>query len=330
MFSILFGACTFSQPSNKIEGHDQQQDFDKTQQVSSEGLGEKSPIIFTSTYFLKELLSQSLSETQNWQVKLIFDKHQQDPALDIPDDKVLAILPKAQAIVLNGARFEKGLESIDLPRMITIKTAQDFKSTWLSYPQGFVNEHQHGQGQNHQHIGVDGHTWMSPVRLKLQYQNLVSRLAVLELGLKQKYVQFVLKQIDKLHQKWTKLSLDLRKSQVCTIATHPAYQYIANDYKFKIKYFNIDPQLSEQQVQTQINDDQLETLQALCPQSSQIKLLWWEETPNRAVLSRLESTDYKHIIIRPMEKPPVSTSDVNLSLFSFINHDLDQLIKRLQ
>ena len=97
-----------------------------------------------------------------------------------------------------------------------------------------------------------------------------------------------------------------------------------------IKYFNIDPQLSEQQVQTQINDDQLETLQALCPQSSQIKLLWWEETPNRAVLSRLESTDYKHIIIRPMEKPPVSTSDVNLSLFSFINHDLDQLIKRLQ
>ena len=325
--SIALSACTLSD-SFEI---DQTQKLVHESKTADELLRDKNtPLIFTSTYFLQDLLKQSLNNMQNWQVNLVYNDRQQDPANDMPNDEVIERLQDAQAIILNGARFEKGLMGVDLPRYLTVKTAQEFKSEWLSYPKSFVQSHQHGQSKSHNHTGIDGHTWMSPIRLKTQYKVLVKRLALLKLNLDSQLVQVVNKQIDHLHQKWTELARNIKQNQVCVVASHPAYQYIAHDYAFEIKHFDIDPKLDAKQIGQELDNVQLKALAKLCSDRERLKLLWWESKPQAAVLDRLKKSAFQHVTIRPLEQAPETNKlGTKPNIFTAIHSDLDHLEKVL-
>ena len=142
LLSIALSACT---SSDMVESDQNQKLVHNNNTADELPREKKTPLVFTSTYFLQDLLKQSLNNKQNWQVDLVYNDRQQDPATDTPSDETIQRLQDAQAIILNGARFEKGLMGIDLPRYLTIQTAQEFKSEWLNYPKGFVQSHQHGQ-----------------------------------------------------------------------------------------------------------------------------------------------------------------------------------------
>ena len=289
-------------------------------------LNEPKYIIFTSTYFLAELIKWSLTAEQDWQITPIFSA-EQDPALAIPNDETIVRLQEATAIILNGAQFEKGLFGIDLPRQLTIQSAQDFKSSWLRYPANTIVEHQHGQGPSHSHTGIDGHTWMSPQRLKLQYQAIVQRLVGLKLEIEPTQKQAVLEQIAKLNQRWLTIAKLIQQKQVCIVANHPAYQYLAQDYQFSLKHFNLDPELSKTQIQEEISSEVLKDLAQRC-KHSKAKMLWWEATPSSELVTHLQDLRYTHLTLRPLEQAPIS-SKKEVTLFSAIHSDLDRLEQAL-
>ena len=182
--------------------------------------------------------------------------------------------------------------------------------------------------KSHNHIGIDGHTWMSPIRLKTQYKVLVKRLALLKLNLDSQLIQSVNKQIDHLDQRWNKLAKSINKAK-CVIASHPAYQYIAHDYAFEIKHFDIDPNLDAKMIEQELGNDQLKALAKLCSEE-QLKLLWWESKPQLAVLDRLKNSVFQHVTIRPLEQAPEATKlGTKSNIFTALHNDLDQLEKVL-
>lgn len=84
----------------------------------------------------------------------------QDPATWTPSAEAIRILQAADRVVLQGAAYEEWAERVSLPSRRTIRTADAVRERWIRYRT--VRSHSHGDGEVHEHDGVDGHTWMDP------------------------------------------------------------------------------------------------------------------------------------------------------------------------
>jgi len=84
----------------------------------------------------------------------------EDPATWTPTPEAIRTLQAADRVVLQGAAYEEWAERVSLPSRRTIRTADAVREQWIRYRT--VRSHSHGDGEVHEHDGVDGHTWMDP------------------------------------------------------------------------------------------------------------------------------------------------------------------------
>ena len=264
----------------------------------------QSHTLYVSTWLIA-YLTQSLlvgRDVQNTHLDIkMISPPGQDPAGYVPDIHMLTQLQKARLIILNGADFERGLDTVSLPLNRVVKTASSQRSQWLKYPKSFSQDlHQHGPEGAHSHRGFDGHTWLDPHLLRYQLEAIKTRLIDAGYRISLEGQTRLHNEIDQLDNLWNQLSTILKRHKL--LSNHPAYQYIAKRYHLKITSFDLSP--NDRPQQTQVN----RIRQHLHEQLTQINhgplVMLWESTPNRSVLEELKSLQLTHITINTLEHPP--------------------------
>ncbi len=165
----------------------------------------------------------------------------EDPIFWNPDDAVIEAYQKADLIVLNGARFEKWVLATSLPDARVVDTAKAFEKEFLTFQEAV--EHSHGPGGKHAHEGVDGHTWLDPNLAKIQAATIAEALkrrlpdeAATTLAANLKALEA---DLDALNARFASLTDGYDGTAI--LASHPAYNYPAFRYGWKVRNLDLDP-----------------------------------------------------------------------------------------
>ncbi|MAE66496.1 MAG: adhesion lipoprotein [Phycisphaeraceae bacterium] len=165
----------------------------------------------------------------------------EDAIFWMPDDATIAAYQKADLIVVNGAGFEKWVKRVSLPDARVIDTARPFRDRFLRY-EG-TTTHSHGPAGEHAHEGVDGHTWVDPVNARIQADEIRKALA-----------RFRPEQAATFGAGFEKLAADLDALDKTLralsgedggpplLASHPAYNYVADRYGWHLVNLDLDPE----------------------------------------------------------------------------------------
>jgi hypothetical protein len=165
----------------------------------------------------------------------------EDPIFWKPAREVVERFQQADVIVINGADFERWIASAALPLSRICDASRGFKSEFITFQ---TTKHRHGSGGMHSHEGIDGHTWMDP-------NNAVRQAERIEEALTRRWPEHA-KQFRDNGQKLKAdlMTLDARFRElsprivgVGLIASHPAYNYIAKRYNWKITNIDLPPDL---------------------------------------------------------------------------------------
>lgn len=196
----------------------------------------------------------------------------EDPIFWRPGRDVIAAYQRADLVITNGAQFEKWVAMADLPMRTVVSTAASFKDQWIEHDEGVT--HSHGPSGEHTHKGIDGHTWLDPVLAKAQ------AMAVLG-GLE----RVLPDEVDALRENHAALARDLDALDAALralgpppegealVASHPAYNYLARRYGWKVVNLDLDP---EEVPSDEALDDALHRLEH---DGLRHRIILWEGAP---------------------------------------------------
>ncbi|MEQ8764881.1 MAG: metal ABC transporter substrate-binding protein [Planctomycetota bacterium] len=201
-----------------------------------------------------------------------------DPIFWQPSRDDLANYQKADLIIVNGAEFEKWVSGASLPSSRIVDTAKRFEDQFVKFE---TTSHRHGTQGEHTHEGIDGHTWLDPVLAREQAKEIESALTrrfsrhaepfrLAALGL--------YGDLEKLHKRLLKSAKDIQSVQL--LASHPAYNYLAQRYDWNIQNFDLDPKAP-------LEPEQIEALKLAIPESGRAILLW-ESAPLEESAAKLK------------------------------------------
>lgn len=218
-----------------------------------------------------------------------------DPATWAPDDAALANLRAADLIVANGAEFEEWLATTALPESRVLRTAQVFASDWLKYEKVFT--HRHGPGGEHSHAGVDGHTWLDPLLAKKQAEAIRDALIRIRPeeaeGFRRRF-DALAKDLDGLDARFREISPSERKDSPWWVSSHPAYNYPARRYGWRLMNLDLDPG------SVPADADLAEMKHGA--EDHGARFLVWESTPDAEVARKIEeTTGLKSVVVSPAE-----------------------------
>jgi zinc transport system substrate-binding protein len=193
----------------------------------------------------------------------------EDPIFWNPDSVMIAKYQQADLVILNGAGFEKWVNTVNLPQSRIVDSAKSFEAEFITYENAV--QHQHGEKGAHTHEGTDGHTWVDPINAITQSK------AILD-ALNKKYPD----KKERFDANFASLKSDLQEldtgfkeisNKTPLLASHPAYNYIARRYGWNIKNLDLDPD----DPPARLNDNFS-------------KIILWESTPTKEIPSFLNST----------------------------------------
>jgi zinc transport system substrate-binding protein len=204
----------------------------------------------------------------------------EDPIFWKPSDDALKGYQAADLVVVNGAEFEKWVAGTWLaePSRRTIDTAEAFKAEWVHFEQ--AQTHSHGGGAAHTHEGLDGHTWLDP-QLAVKQARAIHGGLVKLLPAKEKALDERLAALERdLGGLDASLkALGAQPDGTSLYASHPAYNYVAKRYGWRVVNLDLDPEAMP-------DDAALADLKAKLATAPGTFLLW-ESTPLPAIAERL-------------------------------------------
>lgn len=228
-----------------------------------------------------------------------------DPAHWVPDAAAIRQFQEADLVLLNGANFEKWTSSISLPVSRVVMTAEPFKDSWLSFQEAVA--HRHGGSGAHTHAGVNGHTWMDPVQARMQAMAVFEALARLRFEETGRYREGYTKlagELDRLDLRFRKVTELLGNRTIA--ANHPAYDYIARRYGWKLRMIDIDP-------------DTVSSAKAVAAvRSVRPAVMLWESAPGVGIAG------VSSVVFSPCETRPEKSDYI-----AVMNENLDRLIEAL-
>ncbi len=194
-----------------------------------------------------------------------------------PDAETIARYQQADLIVLNGAGFAQWVAQATLPDSRVVETANPFKSEWITYENAVV--HKHGNEGEHSHEGLDGHTWVDPVNAKIQAGEILAALLREWPEHKEAFEKgfaSLATDLDALDAGFRALASDIP-----LLTSHPAYNYIARRYGWKIHNLDLDPE-------TMPDDATFATIKEILVDFP-AKSLLWESAPTPEIAARFQS-----------------------------------------
>ncbi len=211
----------------------------------------------------------------------------------MPGDAEIAAYQAADLIVLNGAEFEKWADKVTLPESKVVRTADGFKDSWIEF--STQSTHSHGPEGDHTHQGLDGHTWLDP-NLAIEQATAIERALTrirpdqadaFTAGLESLILD--LKELDLLLKAASK-----NASQVWVYASHPAYNYPAKRYGWRMVNLDLDPDV--------MPADATFGEIAASLKEKPAKFLVWESTPIPAIEKRVrEELGLESVTVSPAE-----------------------------
>ena len=240
-----------------------------------------------------------------------------DPAYWSPDDETLLRYQSAALVLINGASFEKWVAQATLPATRTVDTTKSVKSQLLRFADAVT--HSHGPAGEHAHEGVDGHTWLDPALAKAQataIREALGRTFPAHAGMLTPGFTSLAADLDALDQRLRELSSKLGERPL--LASHPAYNYLARRYGWRVTNLHLDPG-------EPLDDAALAAVRA-AQAASGARILLWESAPLEATATQLrDETGVKSVAYSPCEARPGDGRD----FLAVMNANIDRLAAAL-
>ena len=274
------------------------------------------PVVYT-TFYPTTYLAQRLAGDDAQVVCPLPDD--EDPIFWKPDEDVILAYQGADLIVVNGAEFEKWVLRASLPESRIVKTAEPFREGWITFEQAV--EHSHGPSGKHAHEGIDGHTWVDPVLASSQATQIMGALMRLmpdsdtRIRIQDRLAP-LLDDLDALDARFRALSEGYDGHVL--LASHPAYNYVARQYGWRILSLDLDPEA----MPSDAAFDEIRSMLADAP----ARHILWESAPLPDIATRFsEDLGLESIVFSPCETPP----DGGVDYLARMNLNLDDVAPAL-
>ncbi len=240
-----------------------------------------------------------------------------DPAFWVPDEATLAAYQKADLIVINGADFEKWVAKASLPRPRMVDTTRPLRGELITIKDAI--RHSHGPSGEHTHEGIDGHTWLDPLNARVQAEQIRDALARLRPEHKaafDKGFAELAADLDKLDARLKVLAPKLADVQL--LANHPAWNYLARRYGWKVESYGVDPEETP-------DEKTLERMRAFVAKHP-ARLMLWEEEPKPEVAEKLKAAlGVAHVVFEPGESLSKEQAEAGKNYLTIMNANIDRL-----
>jgi zinc transport system substrate-binding protein len=202
----------------------------------------------------------------------------EDAIFWMPDAKAIVAYQNADLVILNGAGFAKWVQKVSLPEARVVNTAMPFEEAFIHFEHGTV--HSHGEGGEHAHEGLDGHTWIDPVNARIQANEIKNALSARfpehEAAFEKGFAALA-KDLNALDEKLKAYQAAYKNQPL--LASHPAYNYIARRYGWNIKNLDLDPEAMP-------SDETFEGIKDILKRHPATHLIW-ETYPTQAIAYRI-------------------------------------------
>lgn len=245
----------------------------------------------------------------------------EDPAFWQPDEKTIAAYQQADLIVINGAQFEKWVAKVTLPRSKMVDTTHPLRSDFIKLKNAVM--HKHGPEGAHTHEGIDGHTWLDPLHAQVQAEQIVKGLTKLlppDARTFERNLAAVQGDLDKLDARLKAVSQKLGDRQL--LGNHPAWNYLARRYGWKIESFVIDPEADT------LTADEATGLKEQLGQTP-AKLILFEAEPTAGVTAQLKELGLAVVLYEPGEALTPERKAQGVDFLSLMNANVERLEKAL-
>jgi zinc transport system substrate-binding protein len=215
-----------------------------------------------------------------------------DPAFWEPNPEDLRQLLEVDKIFLNGATYEKWLETTSLPSSKMLDTTETLKEQYILIKNATTHAH---AGNTHSHDGTAFTTWLNPIFLLKQISTIGQELKRLYPQQKeniQRKTQLLQEKINNIDQELKTIFLN----QKSFLASHPVYQNFAKAYDLKIQSFLWEPE----QMPSSQEWLEFET------KKSHSRFMLWENEPSEEIQKELLTYGIQAIIFRPCGNTPPS------------------------
>ena len=213
-----------------------------------------------------------------------------DPAFWEPEDPDLKKLSTVDLVFINGATYEKWLETVSLGN--TFDTTAHLKDRFLTIKNAISHVH---DGKKHSHDGVDFNTWLDLDLFKQQAAVIEKKLSSI---IKKSAVDFsanlksLNSELDEVKESIGQAAGDQKKF----LASHPVYGYLARSQGWEVKSFHWEPG------EFPDNNEWAKLQGAL----SFSKYMLWEDTPSEDIQKKLKEIGVTAIVFRPCGNIPPS------------------------
>ena len=288
--SFLVASCSSAQQATESEDSNP-----VTEDVSSADTPQDSrPLVYVTNYPL-----QYFTQRIGWdqvQVELPIPGDI-DPAFWEPTADDLSELQAADLIVLNGATYEKWLETASLPQAKMVNTAAPFDDRWITMKETVT--HQHGPEGEHSHEGTAFTTWVDPMlaieqaavirdRLSEQFPNHASVFGANFETLEQ--------DLTLIDEQLAALVDESPARDQPLLASHPVYDYFAERYGLNLESVLWEPETMPDEAQWA----ELEELLTAHPAEWMI----WEGEPLPESVERLQALGVESVVFDPAGNVP--------------------------
>lgn len=221
----------------------------------------------------------------------------EDPIFWQPTRADLERYRGARLVILNGAEFEKWATTASLPAGRLVRSADGFKDRFLTFGTGLT--HSHGAAGEHSHEGIDGHTWLDPI-------NAIDQARAIERAMSEAWPEhagafatnLASLEADLMALDSAFKALTPRLAGVKLLASHPAYDYLADRYGWTITNLDLDPELG-------LTEEAIaEVAQAIGNHEGRSVLLW-ESEPSESVYE----APFASIVFSPAELAGVGKAE---------------------
>ena len=213
-----------------------------------------------------------------------------DPAYWEPKDSELQELNTCDMVFYNGATYEKWMETISLSK--TFDTSSKIKESFILISN--VMEHEHN-GKKHSHDGIDFNIWLNSDLFIKQAEAVELKLSSLvenpEIDFKANLKSLVA-EIKDIKQSLTECT----QGQKSFLASHPVYNYLANQLDWKVTNFHWEPD-------TMPSEEEWLKLKEAKKHSS---FMLWEDMPNDEIRKKLIALNIEVIVFRTCGNTPPS------------------------
>ncbi|MBN2559768.1 MAG: zinc ABC transporter substrate-binding protein [Phycisphaerae bacterium] len=277
---------------------------------------DKLPSIYTTFYPTTYFVQRIAGDKANIVCPCPADA---DPAVWMPDEKTIQAYQNADMIVVNGASFEKWLEKVMLPQARLVDTTKPFADEFITLERGTT--HTHGPSGQHTHEGIDGHTWVDPGNAKVQATEIKKALVKKFPDHKdafEKGCAALVKDLDALDARIKAVSAKIGDQQL--LSNHPAYNYVARRYGWKMKVFYLEPEEATGEEELNKVKDFLKDHPA--------KHLFWEAEPAEEIAKQMKDEfGLESVFYSPCETLDPEQRKKGEDFLTVMNANVDRLEK---